>query len=465
MKYTAQVRVDARVPEALAAAEKGQAGVAPAPVPERVGEPSVFEHVIYVIKENRTYDQVLGDVAAGNGDSSLCIFGKHVTPNHHALAEQFVLLDNFYCNGVLSADGHQWAVEGHVADGVEKSFGGWTRSYPFPGDDPLAFVSSGFLWDNALLHGQSFRNYGEMGLAKPVPANATFTDIYQDFVNRGGRISYKLTTAIDELRRYTCPTYPGWNLVIPDAVRAEVFLGELKQFERDGRMPNLVIVYLPSDHTRGTTPGAPTPAAMVADNDLALGKVVEGISRSRFWPKTCVFVIEDDPQNGFDHVDGHRSLCLVASPYTKRHAVVSEFYNQTSVLHTMELMLGLPAMNQMDAMAPVMRGCFSDGPDLIPFTALPNEIPLDQLNPPAKALRGPALHWAQESLAQRMDQPDLADENTLNRILWHARRGDATYPAEFAGPHGRGLAKLRLKLRPRGEAGGRGSEPDDGDDD
>jgi hypothetical protein len=389
----------------------------------------------------------------------LCIFGRKVTPNHHALAEQFVLLDNFYCNGVLSADGHQWAVEGDVVDGVEKSFGGWTRSYPFPGNDPLAFVSSGFLWDDALLRGLSFRNYGEMGLAQPVPGAATFSDIYQDLLQRRGKISFKLTTTIDELRRYTCPNYPGWNLVIPDAVRIEVFRRELEQFEHDGRMPNLMIVYLPSDHTRGTAPGAPTPAAMLADNDLALGKLVEALSHSRFWPTTCVFAVEDDPQNGFDHVDGHRSLCVVASPYTKRGAVVSDFYNQTSVLHTMELILGLPPMNQLDAMAPVMRECFTDKADPRPYEALANTIPLDQMNPPAKALGGDALHWAEQSLAQRMDQPDLADENTLNRILWHATRGDAPYPAEFAGAHGRGLAKLRLQLQAR-EAG-RGADDDD----
>jgi hypothetical protein len=208
-----------------------------------------------------------------------------------------------------------------------------------------------------------------------------------------------------------------------------------------------VTLYLPQDHTSGTNPGAPTPAAMVADNDLALGRVVEAVSKSKFWSTTCIFVIEDDPQAGFDHVDGHRSLCLVISPYTKRGQVVSEFYNQTSVLHTMELMLGLPPMNQLDAMAPVMRECFTDKPDARPYTCLPANVPLDQMNPAKTALSGAALELASQSERLPLDLPDRADEDTLNRIVWHAMRGvDAPYPAQYAGAHGRGLSKLHLKL-------------------
>ena len=314
---TAMVIEDLRVPTLLRARERelARADVAPRPVPERLGEPSAFEHVVYVIKENRTYDQVFGDLDIGDGDPRLCIFGREASPNHHRLAEEFVLLDNFYCNGVLSADGHSWATEGNVTDHLEKSFGGFTRSYTF-GDDPLTYSSTGFIWDNALLHGRSFRNYGEMDYAEPVPGDATFVQILDDYRNDAGAIRFTQTIGVEPLRKYTCPDFPGWNMRIPDVLRADRFLDELADFEESGDFPDLVIIYLPEDHGSGTTPDLPTPAAHMADNDLAVGRIVEGLSKSRYWPTTCVFVIEDDPQNGFDHVDGHRSICLVASPYT-----------------------------------------------------------------------------------------------------------------------------------------------------
>jgi YVTN family beta-propeller protein len=444
-KYTKQALADAHVPESLRAAEKAASNVPPVPIPNHVGEPSKIEHVIYVIKENRTYDQFLGDMKQGNGSPDLCVFGRKVTPNHHAIAEQFALLDNYYCNGVVSADGHQWATQGDVADGIEKTFGGFTRSYPFQGDDPLAFVSSGFLWQAALAHGLSFRNYGEMSGGRTEPPGASFTQIYKD-LHAGGKMKFSTVVSIVELRKYTCMDYPGWNLAIPDAVRLNIFLKEFRQFQAKGELPNLITLYLPSDHTRGTTPNTPTPQAMIADNDLAVGKVVEAASHSRFWPSTCIFVIEDDPQAGFDHVDGHRSICLVASPYTRRHAVISAFYNQTSILHTMELILGLPAMNQLDAMAPVMRECFTDEADLTPYVAVPNEIPLDQMNGKLQTLNSDARHWAEASLAQKFDEPDQIDDETFNRVLWFAAKGTAAYPADLAGPHGRGLGRLGLKL-------------------
>ncbi|HRT07866.1 MAG TPA: bifunctional YncE family protein/alkaline phosphatase family protein [Candidatus Paceibacterota bacterium] len=445
--YTRQVKEDARVPQMLRAWETLRRGGKPVPVPSRPGEASVFEHVVYIIKENRTYDQVLGDLPQGNGDASLCLFGREVTPNHHALAEQFVLLDNYYCNGVCSADGHAWAMEGYATDYLEKSFGGWTRSYPFSGDDPLSFAPSGFIWDHVLLHGLSFRNYGEMSRTTPRPSNATFLDIYQDYRDKTGKITFQHEVFIENLRRYSCPDAPGWQMRIPDAIRADVFLKEFADFEQRGGFPNFVIIFLPSDHTSGTRPGNPTPRAQVADNDLALGRIVERISHSRYWPRTCVFVIEDDPQNGFDHVDGHRSLCLVVSPYTKRGAVVSRFYNQTSVLHTVCRIFGIPPMNQMVATAPLMTHCFSDKPDWTPYQCRPNQIPLDEMNKPLAALEGDERHWALQSLAQPFDEVDRADEDTLNRILWHSVKGvDTPYPAHLAGAHGKGLKALGLVL-------------------
>jgi len=443
---TEQVIEDAHVPAMLRAFERDLAreNVPPRPVPERLGEPSVFDHVVYVIKENRTYDQVLGDLPQGDGDPALCIFGREVTPNHHKLAEEFVLLDNFYCNGVLSADGHSWVTEGNVTDHLEKSFGGFTRSYTF-GDDPLTYSSSGFIWDNALLHGLSFRNYGEMDYAEPLPNDASFVEIYQDFINGTNEIAFEQTIGIEVLKRYSSRAFPGWNMRIPDVLRADRFLKELEEFEKTGEFPNLVMVYLPQDHTSGTTPGMPTPEAHMADNDLALGRVVEGISQSRFWPKTCVFVIEDDPQNGFDHVDGHRSICLVASPYTKRGEVISAFYNQTSVLHTMERILGLPPMNQLDATSPLMTACFTEEPNLEPYEAVPVTVPLDELNEPLGRLGPERRRWAEASLAEDFEGFDRADEDTLNRILWHATKGVETpYPAHLAGAHGKGLRNRKL---------------------
>lgn len=442
--YTRQVKADARVPEILKAHEKTASPARPVPVPRRLGDPSVFEHVVYIIKENRTYDQVFGDLPQGNGEASLCVFGRETTPNHHALAEEFVLLDNYYCNGVLSADGHAWAMEGYVTHYLEKSFGGFTRSYPFAGDDPISYAASGFIWDNVLLHGLSFRNYGEMSKTATIPAKATFQEVFEDYRARTAKIAFTNDMPIDTLRRYSCPDSPGWNLRIPDQIRADAFLTEFRACEQKGSWASFVVIFLPSDHTSGTNPGNPTPRAQVADNDLALGRIVEAISHSRFWPKTCLFVIEDDPQAGFDHIDGHRSLCLVASPYTRRGTVVSRFYNQTSVLHTMQRILGLPPMNQMDALAPLMTPCFTSKPDLAPYRCRPNQIPLDEMNKPLSALHGAERHWATVSLAQSFEEVDQADEESLNRILWHSVKGAEPYPAPWAGAHGKGLKGLRL---------------------
>jgi Phosphoesterase family len=217
---------------------------------------------------------------------------------------------------------------------------------------------------------------------------------------------------------------------VPDAVRAKTFIDELAEYEKTGRFPNLVYLYLPCDHTSGTRPNTPTPRAMVADNDLALGRCVEALSKSRFWPKTCVFVVEDDPQNGFDHVDAHRTVALVISPYTKRKHVDSTCYNQTGMVKTIELVLGLPPMNQLDLSAMAMRGCFQPAPDLTPYAHVPNRVPLDEMNRPMAALRGPALEWAKKSLELDLDEADEADEDTLNRILWFSVRGEERYPGD-----------------------------------
>ncbi|HEX4147101.1 MAG TPA: alkaline phosphatase family protein [Pirellulales bacterium] len=434
---TQKVQENNRLTEAVSALAPARADAAPLPVPRRHGEPSTHKHVLYIIKENRTYDQVFGDVERGEGDADLCIFGREVTPNHHKLVDEFVLLDNFYCSGVLSADGHQWTDEAFVSDYIEKGFGEFLRSYPFDGGDAMAYASSGFLWDNALDHKKTLRVYGEFVAASirwkaaGHPAGPTFLDCYRDFVDGTGLIDVHATANIKTIEPHICPTAIGFPSIVPDVYRADQFIKELKEFEQKGELPNLMIMLLPNDHTSATSPGYPTPAASVADNDLALGRVVEAVSHSRFWSDTCIFVVQDDPQNGFDHIDGHRTVAMVISPYVRRGALVSTNYNQTSMVRTIELILGLPPMNQFDASATPMFDCFADAADLAPYTAVPNIIPLDQLNPPVSAIRDPAqLHWAKVSQAMPLDEVDEADEGELNRILWHAMRGrDDTYPA------------------------------------
>jgi DNA-binding beta-propeller fold protein YncE len=430
-RYTAEVNANNRLAYSLAGLEKPRAGAEPVPVPVRHGEPSVFKHVIYVIKENRSYDQILGDMKEGNGDRKLCLFGEKVTPNAHALARQFTLFDNFYCSGSLSATGHQWVNEAYVVDYLTKTFGGFVRSYPMDGSDPLAFASSGFLWDNALAYKKTFRNYGEFTHSTYSPKTATWTDVFNDYKNGTNKVKVTVRANVAPIQRYTRAGYGGFPLLTPDVYRAKIFIEDLKKLEKEGELANLTYVFLPCDHTVGMQPNFPTPRAMVADNDLALGRVVEAISRSRFWKQTCIFVVEDDPQFGFDHVDAHRTVALVISPYTKRKFVDSTCYNQTGVVKTMELILGLPPMNQLDLSATAMRRCFSDKPDLTPYTAVPNKVQLDEMNPPLGKLRGKALYWAKTSLQLDFSEADKADEETLNRILWHSVRGyDAQYPKD-----------------------------------
>ncbi|MBI5691348.1 MAG: beta-propeller fold lactonase family protein [Verrucomicrobia bacterium] len=439
--HTRTALANLRYPRVLESRLPARPGQPARPVPERVGEPSVFRHVVYIIKENRTYDQILGDMPEGNGDPSLCIFGEKVTPNSHALARQFVLLDNTYCSGVQSSDGHQWTDAGIVNDYLERQLiSSYPRSYASAkgeeAADALNYASSGFLWDHVLKHGRTFRNYGEWLVTKAGWADPQRKDkpTWQDFWN-DYRHGTKLTRlgcspAIASLGPVSKLDGIGWDLNVPDVVRAKLFIEELRRFEENGGFPGLTLIFLPNDHTGGTRGRGPTPAAQVADNDLALGMIVEAISRSKFWPETCIFAIEDDPQSGWDHVSGYRTTCYVASPYTKRGARVSTQYSQLSVLRTMELMLGVPPMNQLDASAPPMTDCFTDRADLTPFTARPNQVPLDELNPKATSIVDPrqrAHALASERLP--LSAPDQCEDGQLNEILWHAMKGhDTPFP-------------------------------------
>lgn len=420
-----------------------RAGQPARPVPERIGEPSVFKHVVYVIKENRTYDQVLGDIPAGNGDASLCIFGERVTPNQHKLVREFALLDNTYCAGILSADGHQWSTTAFATDYMEKSFAGFPRSYPDgmgeDENDALAYSPGGFIWDNVIKNGRTLRNYGEFAAPSvkwrdpKKKGDPDFLACYRTWKGETDEVVFASYPMIESIRTYHPTNYVGWDMSVPDQYRADFILRELKEFEAKGEFPALTIICLPNDHTSGTRKGAPTPAACVADNDLAFGRIVEALSHSRFWREMVIFGIEDDPQAGWDHVSGYRTTAYCVSPYTRRGATVSTQYNTTSIIRTIEQILGLPPMNQFDATATPMFDCFTGTPDFAAFNAVPNNVPLDEMNPAPQAIHDPLLRRnAIASARMNFRKVDACPEDTLNRILWYAMNGSAAPYPEWA---------------------------------
>ncbi|HOQ59833.1 MAG TPA: alkaline phosphatase family protein [Vicinamibacterales bacterium] len=401
----------------------------PAAVPLAPGDPSLVDHVVYIIKENRTYDQLFGDLPQGNGEPSFVLFGEGVAPNHRRLARQFVLLDNFYATGGNSGDGHQWVTQANEADYA--MWPGYTgRSYPFDGTDALAYAPGGFIWDGARSRGKSVRIYGEFMPAERGVASKERAALLREW-ERGADFSgrWKPTPRVQGMAEFVAPDFPAYTTAIPDGIRANLFLRDLRGWEASGTMPNLVLLQLPSNHTYGTSPGLSTPQAMVADNDLALGRVVEALTRSRFWPRMAIFVVEDDAQDGVDHVDGHRTVALAVSPYVRRRQVDSTFYSHPSILKTIELMLGLPPLSIFDRIANDMRASFTDEPDLTPYTAVVPKQSLHEVNPPAGALKGAARAAALASARMRFDVPDAAPTDRLNRTLWHAVKGwDVPYP-------------------------------------
>lgn len=380
---------------------------------EKLDQPDplpAIEHVIYIVKENRTYDQVLGDMKEGNGDPALVLFGENVSPNHHKLAREFVLLDNFYVNADVSADGHNWSTSAIANDYVEKlwpnQYAGRRKTYDFEGGEPASQPPAGYLWTNAAAAGLSLRNFGYwvQNTPKPTP---------------GGEQVARVLDPV--LSKVTNRFYRSFDLNYPDVERAKVFLNELVDDEKSGAMPRLMILRLGNDHTSGTTPGRIAPLSAFADNDYALGMIVDGVSRSRFWPSTAIFVLEDDAQDGPDHVDSHRSPAFVISPFVKRHRVDSTMYNTTSMLRTMEFLLGLHPMTHFDAGARPMTSVFQSTPDLTPYTAEKPRIPLDQRNP------GNAP-GARASARMDFDEADDIDDDQLNNILWAAIRGTPPPP-------------------------------------
>lgn len=381
------------------------------------GLPRAIKHVIYIIKENRTYDQVFGDMA--DGDPDLLNFGKQVTPNEHKLAQRFGLLARYFCDSVISTDGHAWSTEANSNAYLERSFGGWTRSYPW-GDDPLAISSTGAIWDDALDHGKTFRNYGEYVYAN-LPAKTSFMDCFQAW--KEGR-SIPWTPKVQEKRlwAYSDHHFPGWNLTITDQFRADEFIRDYQSRIRAGiTPPDLTVLYLEQNHTEGQAQGMPTPQAMNADNDYAVGRVVEAVSHSRYWKSTAIFITEDDPQDGYDHIDGHRSVGMVISPYSKIGAVNRSYYDQASLLHTIEALLNIPPMTRFDRTAPIMYDCFTTRPNFAAYTAVAPKIPLTLLNG--------AGH---KTLS--FDYPDESDDEALNHQIWASVYPDRPYPTRFCPP-------------------------------
>jgi YVTN family beta-propeller protein len=397
------------------------------PIPMNVGQRSPIKHVFYIIKENRTYDQVFGDLPQGNGDPTLVQFGRNVSPNHHALAEQFVLLDNYYGPGDQSALGHRWILQAFPSTYVYK-YGNARNN-----QSPMLLGPTDAVYDSAKAHGVSVRAYGERGLNTITPAGSTWTDMFNDWKNGTHNVTISAQAVILGLRDIYHPSYGAAESAIPDVARADIFLQEFHQFEQNGQLPSLVLLLLYNDHTAGTSPGFPTPRAQVADNDLALGKIVDAISHSRFWKESAIFVTEDDSQDGLDHVDGHRTVGLVISPYTRRNAVNSTFYSIINVFRTVEQILGLPPQNQYALAAQPMFDVFTSKPDFTPYTVLPNNIPLDEMNPAMAGLKGLQRKMAKFSLAIDKSSPDSADADTLNRAIWHSVKGWGT-PYNYGRP-------------------------------
>lgn len=383
------------------------------PIPRELGQASPIKHCIYIVKENRTYDQVFGDMPEGNGDPALCIFPERVTPNHHALARQFVLLDNFYVESEVSADGHEWSMAAYATDFVEKT---WPLLYRGGGKDKIKYPSEGeaagtvaapgggYIWDRCREAGVGYYSYGE-------------------FVVNGATPNDPATSRLKSLEGHFDPRFRSYDLDYPDALRTDRFLEELARYEKEGDMPQFIVLRLPNDHTHGQSAGKPTPTAMVAENDLALGRLIEGLSRSKFWRDTAVFVVEDDAQNGSDHVDAHRTVALVVSPYCKRGFVDSNMYSTSSMLRTMELILGLQPMSQFDAAALPMYNSFSPTPDLSPFEHRAAQVDLAAVN-------SPDAWGAAISAALDFSREDACDDLLLNDIIWRSVRGpDSPMPS------------------------------------
>ena len=392
--YTKQVYANTPFTQKGIINAKGEEGN---PIPHRLGDKSPIKYVFYIIKENRTYDQVLGDMPKGNGDSSLCIFGRKITPNQHALCDQFVLLDNFYVDAEVSADGHPWSMGAYATDIIEKT---WPTNYSKRGpaySGPAAGTSDGYIWDAAKRAGVTYRTYGEFGAY--------------------GKASIK------SLQGHSAPHSPGFNLKIKDQVRADAWIHDFDSLLTINAVPQLNTLRISEDHTSGQKLGEYSPIASVADNDLAVGRIVEHLSQTPIWKESVVFILEDDAQAGPDHVDAHRSPAYVAGPFVKRGQVIHSMYSTTGMERTIELILGLQPMSQYDAAALPFYECFTSKADLTPFKVIPANVDIDQRN------------IAVNKSSKRSEYFNLANEDQvpdrdMNEVIWKYFKGeDAIMPA------------------------------------
>ena len=404
-----------------------------------------IQHVFLIVKENRTYDGVLGDIAKANGDPRLVMYGRDVTPNHHALAEKFVVLDNFYAGGAISFDGHQWLMQGFVSDYVERAFASSPRGYAYNMADALVVAPTGFFWQ-AAAKPLSVRIYGEFQLSArwdPVRQdtvdmnesdNLSWTEYWKAYQENRWQTIVGSRSGVPALAPYASKRYPYPTLAINDQIRAEEYLREFDEREKSGQIPQLSIISLNSDHTNGTSPKVPRPRAMVADNDLALGRIVERISKSKVWANSLILVTEDDAQDGVDHVDGHRTIGLAIGPHVRRDAVDSNHYNHTSMIRTIQEIFRIPQRTRALEAARPMTSIFTEKADLTPYEKLVPKVALDEMNPPVTALVGRQLWGARQSMAMNFKALDDAPAETLNRILWWDAKGWNTPYPKFARP-------------------------------
>jgi YVTN family beta-propeller protein len=451
----------------IKSAAGGDPHVKAAAIPKKIGDPSLIKHVFLIIRENRTYDQILGDVVGGNGDASLAVFGAGVTPNAHALVERFPLLDNFYDPSRQSADGHNWIVQAMAPYSDDIQSPDWVRDYPSNGGDTIAYQKKGHLWDVAVKAGIRFKNYGEyieyntftVPGCTPIPGvggttfsgscHPTWSAFYADTqaYESGAEKQLKYFNTIGShsplpnLINNTVQNYPQFDLDIPDQFRVDIWEQDFKKDVKAGTVPQLSMMWISSDHTGGP----PTAPAMEADNDLALGRFVDIISHSAIWDSSVIFVEEDDAQDGVDHVDGHRSPGYVISPYVRQDGVVdSTYYSQVNMTRTIEQILGLTPMNQNDLVASPMKTIFIDNPpadNFKPWTHVPNLIPLDQgvttaaalkdESPAVKALRVGWMKKKAQIFAGKHTKPDSEDPDTVNHLVWYEATGfTRAYPGE-----------------------------------
>jgi YVTN family beta-propeller protein len=399
-----------------------------------------IRHVFFIVKENRTYDQVFGDIAKGNGDPKLVMYGRDTTPNHHALAEKYVLLDNLHTSGAISFDGHHWLMQAFVSDYVERAFASSPRGYAWNMSDSLTVSPAGFFWQHAP-RPLNVRIYGEFQLAArwdPVTRSArdmnerdvlSWSDYWRLYKEGKWQTAVGSRSGVPALQSICSQRFPHSSTSIPDQIRAEEYLREFAERETSGEMPDLSVITLNNDHTNGTRPGSPTPRAMVADNDLALGRIVEAISKSRFWSKSLILVVEDDAQDGVDHVDGHRTVALAIGPFIRRGAVDSNYYNHTSMVRTIQEVFRIPPRTKFLKNARAMTSVFTAQADTSAYQCLTPKVALDEMNPPLRSLDGRKLWAARQSLAMNWNDPDDVPHEVLNRILWWDAKGyNAPYP-------------------------------------